>query len=274
MLPNLITIGAMKSATSSLHYYLNLHPEISMSKRKELDFFVAEKNWNKGIKWYESHFRVNTHISGESSSSYTKYPGFVDVPKRMNSVLPQVKLVYVLRDPVERIISHYIHNYAQRREDRTIVEAFTNLKQNYYVDCSKYYLQLQQFLKFYEYNNILIITAEDLKNHRLATLQNVFKFLEVDDQFYSQEFSRMLHLSADKKRKNWFGLLLSRGAVGYKFEAALPKKFLKICRLLSGTQIKRPLTNERLKQHLIESLRNDVNSLRKFTGMEFKHWCL
>lgn len=55
-LPNLIIIGAQKSATTSLHYYLNLHPQIAMSREKELDFFIEEHNWHKGTEWYESQF--------------------------------------------------------------------------------------------------------------------------------------------------------------------------------------------------------------------------
>src|SRR5687767_10224357 len=73
MLPNLVVIGAMKSATSSLHHYLNLHPEISMSETKELDFFVEDKNWPRGIEWYESQFSA-ARIRGESSPNYTAYP--------------------------------------------------------------------------------------------------------------------------------------------------------------------------------------------------------
>jgi hypothetical protein len=58
-LPNLIIIGAMKGGTTSLHYYLNLHPQIWMSREKELYFFVSERNWNKGIEWYKSNFTGN-----------------------------------------------------------------------------------------------------------------------------------------------------------------------------------------------------------------------
>jgi hypothetical protein len=67
MLPNLIIIGAMKCATTSLHYYLNLHPEILMSEEKQLDFFISELNWNKGIEWYESNFTDKAKIYGETS---------------------------------------------------------------------------------------------------------------------------------------------------------------------------------------------------------------
>ena len=81
-LPNLIVIGGQKCATTSLHYYLNLHPQISMSREKELNFF-SERNWHKGIEWYKSNFTGRTKIHGESSPSYTNYPFNKEVPKRL-----------------------------------------------------------------------------------------------------------------------------------------------------------------------------------------------
>ena len=64
MLPNLIIIGAMKGGTTSQHYYLNLHPEISMSFPKEIDFFSKKHNWEKGVRWYKLHFKEDTRIRG------------------------------------------------------------------------------------------------------------------------------------------------------------------------------------------------------------------
>jgi hypothetical protein len=78
MLPNLVVIGGAKCGTTSLHHYLSLHPEIFMSHPKELDFFIEEANWNKGIRWYESKFKApGKVIRGESSPRYTRYPTFL-----------------------------------------------------------------------------------------------------------------------------------------------------------------------------------------------------
>ena len=71
MLPNLIIIGAMKCGTSALHRYLGLHPEISMSDEKELNFFIEGMNWEKGLAWYESMFTGKAKVHGESSPDYT-----------------------------------------------------------------------------------------------------------------------------------------------------------------------------------------------------------
>ena len=148
-LPTFCVIGAMKSGTTSLHHYLAAHPEISMSRPKELDFFVAEKNYDRGVDWYASHFDDAAAVRGESSTNYTKCHIFDGVPARMNALLPNVKLVYVLRDPIERLISHYEHNRSRGRESRTFDEALRSPERNHYVQCSQYLTQLEAFLEYY-----------------------------------------------------------------------------------------------------------------------------
>lgn len=118
MLPDIIIIGAMKGGTTSLYHYLASHPDVVASRDKETDFFRSRKHFSKGIEWYRQQFRgAGTHAL-EASPNYTKRHKFRGVPRRMHSVLPEAKLVYVLRDPVERIISHYMHNRHHGRETR------------------------------------------------------------------------------------------------------------------------------------------------------------
>src|SRR3954452_1285883 len=92
-LPNLIVIGGLKCGTTSLHHYLNLHPEVAMSRPKELNFFVADLNWPLGPDWYASHFEASAPVRGESSPHYTNRPRFDGVPDRVHSVLGSPRLV-------------------------------------------------------------------------------------------------------------------------------------------------------------------------------------
>ena len=161
VLPNLIVIGAAKCGTSSLHYYMNLHPQISMSKEKELRFFVEEKNWHKGTEWYQSNFTGRTKIRGESSPVYTQYPHYAGVPKRMCSLIPEAKLIYIVRDPIERITSHYTMSYLNGKETRSMSDALAD-SNNRYINDSKYYMQLEQYLQYYPTSQILIVTLEEL----------------------------------------------------------------------------------------------------------------
>ena len=120
MLPNLIVIGAAKCGTTSLHAYLDEHPEIAMSREKELHFFVDRKNWGRGIEWYEAQFDASAPVRGESSPGYSAYPLYEGVAERMARVVPDAKLVYLVRDPVERVVSHYTHRTVNWPEMGTI----------------------------------------------------------------------------------------------------------------------------------------------------------
>src|SRR5438309_2284856 len=112
MLPNLIVIGAARCGTTSLHKYLAAHPEIAMSREKELSFFVEEKNWSRGLGWYAAQFGAQAPVRGESSPAYSAFPLYRGVPERMARTVPDAKLVYLVRDPIARIASHYTHRSA------------------------------------------------------------------------------------------------------------------------------------------------------------------
>jgi hypothetical protein len=142
-LPNLIIIGGLKCGTTSLHHYLNLHPRVTMSRPKELNFFVGELNWDLGPEWYASHFERAALVRGESSPHYTNLPRFTGVAERMHDVLGgQARIVYMVRDPIERILSHYLHNVGGGYEHRPIDEALAD-PDSAYVARSRYAMQIR-----------------------------------------------------------------------------------------------------------------------------------
>ncbi|WP_217899831.1 sulfotransferase family protein [Nodularia sp. NIES-3585] len=267
-LPNLIIIGAMKSGTSSLHNYLNLHPEIQMSTLKELDFFVLEKNWNQGIDWYSNQFPINqeARIFGESSPNYTKCHIFPNVPQRMASVLPEVKLIYILRDPIKRILSHYFHQFVDRQEMRPLIDVIQDKENNNYINASKYYFQIQHFLSNYKLEQILILTLEELEKNRTQTLQRVFNFLGVDSLFEHPKFSQNYHLSSEKRRLNSLGHTVSKLPSGLRFCKYFPSFF--------EEKVQYPVVDDEIINCLKSSLDEDISQLRSLTGLEFSAWSL
>ena len=90
-MPNLIIIGGLKCGTTSIHHYLGLHPEIQMSKPKELNFFVDELNWDLGLDWYASRFDDRFKVRGESSPHYTNLPRFEGVAERIHEHCPDAQ---------------------------------------------------------------------------------------------------------------------------------------------------------------------------------------
>jgi hypothetical protein len=275
MRPNLIIIGAMKAGTTSLHYYLGRHPQIEMSRRKELNFFAEQFNWSRGIEWYEAQFRGGTPVRGESSPSYTNHPHTGGVPQRMHAIVPDAKLIYVLRDPVERIVSQYIHGSWMGFENKDFREAITDPKGTY-LSRSRYYHQLEQYLPYYPRERMLVMTDEELLGDRRATLRKVFRFLEVDETFDSPLFDRKLHKSEYKRRKTPFGLRIAKAVRKLDLDGgALPIRSahveLVLCYPFSH-KIERPTVDRLLRGQLLERLADDHRQLREFTGRDFAEW--
>ena len=121
-LPNLIVIGAQKCGTSVLHYYLGLHPEVSMSKPKELNFFIEERNWPRGVDWYAATSTRTRRSAARPRRTTPPSRSTRASPSGWHWVVPDAKLIYMVRDPLERIAAHWVHNYAKRREKGTLAE--------------------------------------------------------------------------------------------------------------------------------------------------------
>jgi hypothetical protein len=188
-LPNLAVIGGLKCGTTSLHHYLNLHPKVEMSRPKELNFFVAELNWALGTDWYASHFSGAAPIRGESSPHYTSRPRFEGVAERMRSVLGDARIVYMVRDPIDRMLSHYLHNVGGGYEHRALADALAD-PQSAYVNRSLYSFQLEPYLEQFGSERIEIVAREELKDARLDTMRRLYAFLGVDPDYTSEQFER------------------------------------------------------------------------------------
>jgi hypothetical protein len=189
VLPNLVVIGGLKCGTTSLHHYLNLHPDVSMSRPKELNFFVSELNWQLGSGWYGSHFDATAAVRGETSPHYTDRPRLEGVAARMRELLPHARVVYMVREPIDRMLSHYLHNVAGGYEERPLAEALAD-EHTAYVDRSRYAFQLEPYLEAFGRDRIEILSREELRDERVETMHRLFEFLGVDPDFRSEDFER------------------------------------------------------------------------------------
>lgn len=280
MLPNLIIIGAMKCGTSALHQYLDQHPEISMAKEKELDFFIEGRNWEKGLAWYEARFPEPTRIRGESSPDYTHYPAIPRVAEKMHAVVPNAKLIYMVRDPVERMLSQYMHNRWTGIETRPFAEAIQGrdvggMEETRYVRRSKYFMQLEQYLRFYPRADIMVIQQADLLQRRLETLQRVFRFLDVDDTFVSDRFNALVHESSGKDTKNKLGLALSKGrerGLLRRLPAVIRNPAIRLVKAMITTTVERPTLDDRLRAQIVSILAPDIERFEQLVGRHFPEW--
>ena len=273
-LPNLIVIGAMKCGTSSLHYNLNLHPEIAMTREKELHFFSHESKWERGTSWYRSQFPTGSTWRGESSPSYTRAPDD-RTAARMCQVVPGARLVYIVRNPIERIISHYVQNVSNGTERRSIGRAVSDSETSDYLLRSRYHFQLSQFLRHFPESQIHVLTLEDLHKDPDKAMAGIFRFLDVDDGFSSPEFSVVRHKSSDKGKKNRAGRLLKRLSNTKAARLVPTDTRMRLGSLLYkpfSKKMERPEIDPKIRQDLQAYLEEDIAKLEDQTGLDLGHW--
>lgn len=275
-LPNLIVIGGLKCGTTSLHHYLNLHPEISMSRPKELNFFVAELNWELGPDWYASHFDRSAPVRGETSPHYTNLPRFEGVAERMASLIPEARIVYMVRNPIDRMLSHYLHNVGGGYETRSLADALGD-PTSAYVDRSRYAMQVEPYLAAFGAERVAIVAREDLKDEREATMRRLFELCGVDAGFRSEQFEREWETGSGKSTG---GFRLMDRAVRLPGLRALDRNFDRLPESLrwlverlvhdpeTGAAPK-PQLEPALRERLEALLRDDVARLEEIAKHEF-----
>jgi hypothetical protein len=275
MLPDFIIIGAKKCGTTSLYDYLTLHPEIAMSYKKELRFFSA--NWHRGLEWYERQFPSTGLIRGEATPDYARHPYIPNVPQRIKSMLPDVKLIYMVRDPIERVVSHHMERLAIFIERRPLEVLLRDPKMRLEYLCeSRYYTQLMQYRAVFPASQILIVSLEDMKVDRRATLQRVFAFLGVDAEFWSESFQGVSNSSEVKRRLSplgeilyprWLHRLLRQPFVPHPIRSG----YRDLMRAIS-IEAEKPVLDDALVASLAADLADDIRRFADETGYDVSKW--
>lgn len=191
--PDFIIAGAAKGGTSSLYNYLSHHPQILLPHKKELDFFW--RHFQKGTDWYLAHFPSITDrsdfMTGEATPNYIR---FSLVAERIYQSFPEVKLIFLLRNPVERTISWHYHKVNHGQINGNLADAIAlelqQLENQNLAELAKagyrnpdnilgslYLYQLQPWLELFNREQLLILPSEDLYNNPAQVMEQVFKFL-------------------------------------------------------------------------------------------------
>lgn len=204
--PDFLIIGAQKSGTTSLLNYLRHHPSVAVPRTKELKYFDVQ--WSHGVRWYARHFPLHPTAAwrarqghgpilvGEKSPSYLFYPA---APARAHALLPHARLIALLRDPVDRAVSHYQHNHRRKRETLSFEDALdrerehlgaefarhavgggcadTRLMHWSYLARGRYAEQLERWYGRFPRAHVLVLRAEDLFREPGATFERVQEFL-------------------------------------------------------------------------------------------------
>lgn len=195
-MPDFLILGAQKAGTTALYAYLRWHPSITGPSWKEVSFF--DRHYRRGVAWYRGHFplRAGGRVVGEASPGYLFHPL---APERVRATVPRARLIVLLRDPVDRALSHYHHEVALGREPLSFEDALAAEPErtrgeeermvrdpayfshawwdHSYAARGRYAEQLERWLAVFPREQLLVVTSDELAADTPAAYGRVLEFL-------------------------------------------------------------------------------------------------
>ncbi|MEX0321953.1 MAG: sulfotransferase [Puniceicoccaceae bacterium] len=261
----LLIIGAMKCGTSSLFRYLSSHPEICPAYHKEPEYFSSFPGIDKDSDYQDlwPDFDPSQHkYAMEASTGYTKYPACPDAAERIKDAGIQPKLIYLVRDPFDRIVSHF--NFMTNPESRE-----SGIVGDYYLDVSRYHMQLGQFRKLFPKEDLLVLDFAELKSDPNKLMDRVYAFLGLSSTAYPESFEVVNALQMESKAEYRIRKSKVRGVLRY---IPMPiKNFAKRLLRKANPPSKRLLTSEE-KSYIGEQLKADIASFSEEYNFDTSKW--
>ena len=280
-----LIFGAMKCGTTSLFNYLAEHPQIAPCKAKEPNFFTHEKSWQKGIEYYRTlwDYEPNIHTTAmEASINYSKVPRLVNAAERIHKMAIEeevrFKLIYVIRNPIERIISHCTHDLEERwsiRYNHPIMHGIPYPA----INVSKYAMQLDEYYQRFSPESILLLHADDLRASPQQVLKQVCSFLDIDDSFAFSNLSKQHNPSKGKTvtNKAWptVNKYVASPLIQY-LPQPLRSPTMQTVKSWFGTgKVQQKFELSDTQYHFVlEELRSDLQRLRAEYGVDISKWNL
>lgn len=267
----------MKCGTTSLYRHLGKHPEIGLSKDKETDFFLSQYNFSRGFDWYADQFRsedASARVMGEASPNYSKRNEFPGVAERIFRYLPEAKLIYMVRDPVERFVSQYLHHLNAGEINIPPERILQSTVGRYYLDCSRYYEQVMEYLRFFPQEQLMVVCLNELHRDPQALLHRVFAFLQVDPAVTVDGLNETHNRRADLQRLPTWYFAARRSPFLRRVKQNLPPgvQHALLTRIQRVSRRTLPEIREELLNDVRLSLADDVAHFRDLTGKAFAHW--
>lgn len=275
LLPDFVIIGAMKCGTTTLYRHLSDHPGVDMSRDKETDYFVAEKNWSRGPDWYSAQFRPeNAKRRGEASPNYTKCRDFPGVAERMASVIPNARLIYIVRDPVVRVQSQFRHSFLMGDISSGLDDFAGSHEYEHILDASRYARQIEAYFACFPKEAILVLDFDDLVADPQLVMDSVARHIGVDPcpivdiaaRNDSSELSRVpapiLRFAQSRVGKGLAGLFSRDTRDRLRGMLAL------------GSPRRPPSFPAPLVERVTRDLAEDADRFRALTGKAFTRWSI
>lgn len=273
MLVDFAIIGAQKCGTTSLAAQMAEHPSICFCEIKEPGYFHRVEDWQAGLEAYHQLYAPEAgQICGEASTMYTFLPEWQGTHSRLFAYNPNLKLIYIMRQPVERVISNYSHDlvrgFVKAPPEIAVFEDPT------YINRSRYAVQMRPYLEIFPRENVLLLVFEEYIADQSQTLRQIASFLGVSSNTFANTVSVDKHKTVGQtylKNPVVRSLVRSRA-----FQAVRP-------RLASSLRqpIRRRLSNQLdEKPHFVPSLRqaiwrfveDDVHGVEELLGRRLDVW--
>ena len=295
VLPNFILSGFPKCGTTSLHYYLSEHPEIYMPDQKELHFFtnrIFAKN-NKGtgdsilththiktLNEYQKCFKggENFKIVGETSPSYINHP---ELFKKISKTLSDPKIIVLIRDPIKRAYSNYLHLLREQRETLSFEEALSQEEKRkalkyadfwYYKFNSTYYEKIR--IAKLVFSNVLIITQEELSQEPLKIMKRTYEFLGVDTEFKPKRITAKYNPGGAYKKNIITSIIFKPSTAKNILKKTVPvRPWMKdlLNSITARYKKKQEKIDDKTKKYLINYFRKEVEKIKKL-GADTSRW--
>jgi len=290
-LPNFLIIGAPKCGTTTLYHYLVQHPDVFLSQDKEPKFFAYEggvpafvgpgdqERERRTIVDWESYCRLFSTATveravGEASVIYLYHP---EAAHRIRHRVPDVKLVAILRDPVERAYSNFLHQRLRLREPLADFEAALEAEPArirsgwgpffHYAALGRYASQLERYFELFGRDQIRVFLYDEFEADPLGVLRDLFRFLDVDDAFVPDVSRR--HLVGGAPRSIAASRLVYAKAVRRFLPRTLRRSLFEAERRWNRVRV--PL-DERVRERLRDQFRGDVERVEALIGKDLSSW--
>jgi hypothetical protein len=273
MLVDFMIIGAQKCGTTSLAEQLAQHPEICFCRIKEPGYFHQTEQWRAQLDRYHSLYQPRPgQLCGEASTFYTFLPEWRETHARLFAYNPALKLIYIMRQPVERVVSHYTHDLVRgivkEPPEKVVFQDPT------YINRSRYAVQLQPYLELFGREQLLLLIFEEYVADQRGVLDQIAGFLTISPQGFDHTPPVHAHKSVGEHQLK-YGVLRDfvRTNLFRSLRSAIPAGVRKpIRRYLSNAVTEKPLFSPTVKRDLWRFVEGDVCQVEALLGRRIDVW--
>lgn len=273
-LPEFLIVGPQKCATTWLYDCLYDHPDVLMPETDSVQYF--DMNYQREEQWYRGHFTQydGESVVGEETASYIRSEM---APKRIAETIPDAKLIFILRNPIDRAFSHWWHEKSKNKHSFDFEEVLENfdLYQNWIVP-GLYHRHLMRFSEYFPEEQIKICFFDDLVENDKQYVQDVYSFLDINDEYIPS----LINQKVNQGRFRGIGQTFVYNIIVSTYKKIAPKPAIEAVRplhrrirksLASRTEYEEGM-DEDIRERLEERFVNDIRDLSDYTGRDLAHW--